>query len=188
MLKGYPKTIVTKDGTTVLLRPLEKADTSRLHAMLALIPEEEQWFLRENLTDAQLLQRWVERLDFAYILPIIAVKEDDGDIIGFLRLYRSPSGCARHVAHLRVTIHPEYRSQRVGSWMILDCAKLALEHGIEKLVAEFVSDVEEVAIKAARRLDFHHEAVIKDYVKDRRGDYKDLVIMVKTLYRDWSDF
>jgi RimJ/RimL family protein N-acetyltransferase len=188
MFKGYPKTVVTKDGTTVLLRPLEKTDTEKLHAMLALIPEEEQWFLRENLTDARLLQRWVERLDFAYILPIIAVKEDDGEIIGFLRLYRSPSGCARHVAHLRVTIHPEYRSQRVGSWMILDCAKLALEHGIEKLVAEFVSDVEDVAIKAARRLDFHHEAIIKDYVKDRRGNYNDLIIMVKTLYRDWSDF
>ena len=72
--------------------------------------------------------------------------------------------------------------------MILDSVKLAMDLGIEKLIAEFVDGVEEGAITAAKKLDFHQEAVLKDYVKDRQGRDRDLIIMVKNLYRDWSDF
>lgn len=188
MLEDYPKAIVTKDGTSVLLRPVVKTDEPALRRMFAKIPKKEQWFLRENLTDPELLHRWLETLDYNRILPIVAVKEDGGEIIANLRLYRSTSGCARHVAHLRVMVIPEYRSQRVGSWMILDAAKLAMDLGIEKLVAEFVAGLEDVAVKAALRLDFHEEAVLKDYVRDPDGNLRDLIIMVKTLQGQWSDF
>jgi ribosomal protein S18 acetylase RimI-like enzyme len=85
-------------------------------------------------------------------------------------------------------VHPDYRSQKIGSWMLLDCAKLALDLGIEKLVAEFVAGVEDVAIKAARKLDFHQEACIKEYVKDHGGNYRDLIVMVKNLSAEWGDF
>ncbi len=61
--------------------------------------------------------------------------------------------------------------------------------GIEKLVAEFVEGVEQAAINAARKLDFVEQAVLKEYVKDRQGRYQQsLIIMVKPLYREWSDF
>jgi hypothetical protein len=72
--------------------------------------------------------------------------------------------------------------------MLLDTIRLAMSMGIEKLVAEFVGGVEEAAMNAAYKLDFFEQAVIRDYVKDRRGQYHDLIIMVKTLHRDWSDF
>jgi RimJ/RimL family protein N-acetyltransferase len=188
MLDDYPKAIVTKDGISVLLRPLMKSDEAALARMFAQIPPEERWFLRENLTDSERLHEWIENLDYNRTLPMIAVREDDGEIIANLRLYRSRSGCARHVAHLRVMVLPQYRSQKVGSWMIIDGAKLALDLGVEKLIAEFVAGVEEVAIKAAHQLDFHEEAVLRDYVKDPQGCYRNLVIMAKNLHRQWGDF
>lgn len=188
MLEDYPKAIVTKDGTSILLRPVLKTDEAALQEMFAKIPIHEQWFLRENLTDPELLHHWLETLDYRRILPIVAVKEEGGEIIANLRLYRSTSGCARHVAHLRVMVIPEYRSQKVGSWMIIDAAKLAMDLGIEKLVAEFVAGLEDLAIKAALRLGFHEEAVLADYVKDPQGNFRDLIIMVKTLQGQWGDF
>ncbi len=188
MLKDYPKSIVTKDGISVQLRPVVRTDEERLKELFSQIPETERWFLRENLTDPEKLHHWIENLDYNRLLPMVAVKEDDGQFIANLRLYRSCSGCACHVGHVRAMVHPAYRSQKIGSWMLLDCAKLAMDMGIEKLVAEFVAGVEDVAIRAARKLDFHQEATLKEYVKDRNGNYRDLIIMVKNLSAEWGDF
>ena len=187
-MQDYPKAIVTRDGTSVLLRPVVQSDEDALRTFFTSIPEEEQWFLRENLSDPKLLHQWIAALDYDYVLPIVAVREDDGTVVANLRLYRSKSDSIRHLAHLRVMVLPGYRDLKVGSWMILDSVKLAMDLGIEKLIAEFVDGIEDGAIAAAKKLDFHQEAVLKDYVKDRQGRDRDLIIMVRNLHRDWSDF
>jgi L-amino acid N-acyltransferase YncA len=188
MLSNYPRTIVTKDGLSLQLRPVTRSDEAALRKLFSEIPQDEKWFLRDNLEDPEILHRWLENLDFDRSLPVVAVKSDTGEIVALLRLHCSASGCARHVAHLRVMVHPGYRAQKVGSWLILDCAKLAVNRGIEKLIAEFVAGVEDVALGAAHRLDFHQEAILKEYVKDRQGNYRDLIVMSKTLSREWGDF
>ena len=188
MTENYPKAIVTKDGQSIQLRLAEPEDRECLREFFSEIPEEERWFLREQLGDPEVLRKWMEQLDHDRILPIIAVRETDGKIVGNVRLYRSGSPSIRHVAHLRVTVHPDYRQLKVGSWMILDCVKLALNLGIEKLFGEFVSGVEEAAIGAAHKFDFREVAVLKDYVKDPGGCYRDLIIMVKNLQSSWGDF
>ncbi len=188
MIKDYPKAIVTKDGASVLLRPATLADETELIKFFDQIPEEEQWFLREKLDDPVLLHEWLDRLDYDRILPIVAVRETDGAIVANLRLYRSGSKSLNHVAHIRIMVDPAYRKLKVGSWLMLDSVKLAMDLGIEKLVAEFIAGKEEAAIKAAAKLDFHQEGVLKAYVKDRQGNDLDLVIMVRNLHREWSDF
>ncbi|MBI4964632.1 MAG: GNAT family N-acetyltransferase [Desulfomonile tiedjei] len=188
MLEDYPKEIMTKDGTPILLRPLTREDEQRLAEFFLRIPEDERWFLRDAVDDPKIMRQWIENLDYDRILPMVAVRPDDGTIIANVRLHRRPTECLRHTAHLRIMVDPGYRQQRLGTWMLLDTIKLAMNMGIEKLVAEFVSGVEEAAMNAAHKLDFFEQAVIKDYVRDRRGKYHDLIIMVKTLHRDWSDF
>ncbi|MBI5249022.1 MAG: GNAT family N-acetyltransferase [Desulfomonile tiedjei] len=188
MLQDYPKAIVTPDGISILLRPVVESDEEALRVFFSKIPEREQWFLREKLTDHELLHKWLQRLNFDSIIPIVALREDDGTIIANLRLYRSAAESMRHVAHLRVMVLPEYRHHKIGSWMILDCVKLAMDLGIEKVIAEFINGMEEPAIRAAHRLDFRQEAVLPNYVKDREGKYHDLLIMVRSLQREWSDF
>jgi RimJ/RimL family protein N-acetyltransferase len=188
MLDTYPKEILCKDGTPILLRPLVMDDEERMRDFLQRIPEEERWFLRDNVAEPETLHRWLEGLDYDRVLPLVAVMEDGDRIIANVRLHRRPADCLRHIAHLRIVVDPEFRSQRIGTWMLIDAMKLAMNMGIEKLVAEFVADVEEAAVKAAHRLDFFEQAIIRDYVKDRRGKYHDLVIMVKTLHKEWSDF
>jgi acetyltransferase len=188
MIKDYPKAIVTKDGTSVLLRPATKDDEQRLSKFFSRIPAEERWFLREKLTDPDLLTKWLEGVDYESLVPIIAVREDTGEIIANVRLYRSTSASMRHVAHMRVMVLPDYRHLKVGSWMILDTIKLAMDLGIEKLVGEFVGEKEEPAMNAARKMAFQQEAVLKGYVRDLQGVDRDLIIMVKNLRNEWSDF
>jgi L-amino acid N-acyltransferase YncA len=188
MIKDYPKTIVTKDGTLVRLRPVVLEDEEGLEKFFSQLSEEERWFLRENLTDPEFLKRWMEKLDYDQMIPIIAVKDDDNSIVGYCTLYRAVSPSIRHVVHLRTMLHSAYRGQRLGSWMILDSVKLSMDLGIRKMVVEFVEGVEDAAGAAATKLDFHREAVLPDYVKDKQGNYRDLIIMTKDLHQDWGDF
>ena len=188
MLEHYPKEIMTKDGTPILIRPAVKEDEQALNDFFSRVPQEEQWFLRDDVGDPMLMRRWIDRLDYNRVIPLVAVNQEDGTIIAEVRLHRRPAPCLRHVAHLRIGVDPAYRNQRLGTWMLIDVIKLAMDLGLDKLLAEFIRGAEEAAIHAARRLDFFEHAVIKDYCKDRQGNYHDLVIMVKTLHRDWCDF
>lgn len=188
MLDAYPKLVVLKDGTTVLLRPMVAEDEARLNAFFARIPERERWFRRENVSDPSVIRQWFEHMDYQRVLPMVAVRESDGMIVANLSLHRRPWGCLSHVGHIRIMVDPAYRGQRLGTWMLLDLVKLAMGMGVEKLVAEFVSGVEDAALRGVQKLDFFKAAVLEDYVKDPKGEYHDLIIMVKNLHRDWSDF
>jgi len=188
MLKDYPKELVTKDGTPIVLRPVQPEDEERLAELFARIPEDERWFLREDIEDPEGLRQWISDPTYRKVVPLVAVKEPDRTIIANVRIHKRASDCLRHIGHLRIVVDPHYRQQRLGTWMLLDAVKLATALGLEKLVAEFVEGVEEAAIKAAGKLDFHQEAVLKEYIKDRQGNYLNLIIMVKDLQREWSDF
>jgi L-amino acid N-acyltransferase YncA len=188
MLENYPKEITGKNGSPILLRPVVREDEQLLIDFFSRIPEEERWFLRDNMDDPKVVHEWIQNLDFDKIVPLVAVTEADKAIIANVRLHRRPAECLKHIAHLRIMVDPAYRAQRLGTWMLLDAIRLATSLGIEKLVAEFVEGVEQPAINAARKLDFVQQAVLKDYVKDRQGRYRNLIIMVKPLLREFSDF
>ena len=188
MLENYPKEIMTKDGTPILIRPVTAEDEQLLNEFFGRIPEDERWFLREDVGDPVIMHQWLQTLDYERVVPLVAVTQEEPSIIANVRLHRRASDCLQHIAHLRIVVDPAFRNQRLGTWMLLDTIRLAMDMGIEKLVAEFIAGVEEAAMHAADRLDFFEHAVLKDYVKDRFGRYRDLVIMVKTLHQDWCDF
>jgi RimJ/RimL family protein N-acetyltransferase len=188
MFDDYPRETVIKDGTIVIMRPLERRDEAKLCEFFAAIPDSELWFLRDDLADPDVMRQWMEDLDYSRVVPMIALTKDEKRILANLRIHRRPSKCLKHVAHLRIIIHPEFRGQRLGTWMLLDSMKLSLELGLEKLLAEFVAGIEEPAINAAHKLDFFEQAVLKDYVMDPQGSRHNLIIMVKNLHSQWSDF
>ncbi len=139
MLENYPKEIMSKDGTPILLRPLTRDDEQRLLEFFERIPEDERWFLRDNVAEPSVMHEWIQKLDYNRILPLVAVRQEDNRIIANVRLHRRPSECLRHIAHLRIMVDPAYRHQRLGTWMLLDTIRLAMSLGIEKLIAEFIA-------------------------------------------------
>jgi L-amino acid N-acyltransferase YncA len=187
MLENYPREIVIKSGVPVTLRPVVPDDEQRLLEFFGQIPEDERWFLRDNVANPAVMKEWIRELDFRRVIALVAVTEE-GRIIAVVRIHRRLSECMTHVAHLHIEVDPAYRHQRLGTWMLLDAIKLSMNIGIEKLVAELVPGIEEPAINAAFKLDFFEQAVLRDYIKTPRGEYHDLIIMVKTLHREWSDF
>jgi RimJ/RimL family protein N-acetyltransferase len=188
MLDHYPKEIMTKDGIPVLIRPYTKEDRERLREFFSRISEDERWFIRDDIGDPEIMDKWIQDPDYSKTIPLIAVKHEEATIVGNVTLHMRLSECVSHVAHLRIIIDPEYRKRRLGTWMLIDAIKFAMDIGLEKLVAEFVEGVDDAAMGAAARLDFLEQDLLRGYLKDRQGRYRDLVIMVKNFHRDWSDF
>ena len=185
MLDEYPKEIVLKDGTSVMLRPLERDDAGALIAFFQRVPIDDRWYLRHDVTDPAVVRSWAAEINYERVIPIIALCE--GRIVGDATLHRHRHGSSAHVGEVRLVIDPAVRAKRLGTWMILDILQLATRLGLEKLVAEIASK-ETAAIRALRHLDFVREAVIPELHRDAGGNPYDLLIMVKNLAPAWTDF
>src|SRR5215813_6883909 len=185
MLDEYPKTIVLKNGASVTLRPLAASDADQLIAFFQRIPENERWYLRHDVSNAETIRQWALAVNYERVIPILAIK--DGQIIGDATLHRHLHGSGSSVGEVRVVIDPIARGQRLGTWMVLDLIQLATALGLEKLTAEIVSH-ESAALQAFRHLDFVREGIIPELYRDSSGNPCDLIIMVKNLARAWTDF
>ena len=53
--ESYPKNIMLRDGDKVSVRPLEPGDKVRLLEFFERIPEEERYYLKENVASAKVI-------------------------------------------------------------------------------------------------------------------------------------
>jgi L-amino acid N-acyltransferase YncA len=180
----YPKEVVLKDAQEALIRPLTEADEPLLRQFYADIPEEDRWYMRYDVMDPGVIRAWVQGREGVFSIIALA----GGRIVAHARLHTRPTGCYHHQGRLRIIVMPEYRSKRLGSWMLLDLIHVAMDKGLRELRADFVVGIEAAAIETAYKLDFFKKGILEDFVIDPRGKLHDLLIMTKRLHRDWGDF
>ena len=178
-LEAYPKTILLRDGTEATVRPLNDQDTSRLFNFFRLIPEEERFYLKENVTSADIIRGWTTDINFQSVVPIVALV--DGEIIADATLHRSRAPARKHVAELRIVVEPGYREIGLGGRLIREILDIAAGMGLQKATFELVAEEEEPAIMAAGSAGFREVAILKDQVKDMWDNPQDLVIMELSL-------
>ena len=185
MMKGYPKQTTLKDGTAITLRPLGEGDADALLEMFKRIPQADLAYLREDVTDRKLIDRWVKSVDIERVFPLIAVSGDR--IVGDTTLHRSKAGASRHIGEIRIVIDQEYRKKGLGTVMIRELIATASRWGLEKVIAELVSE-EQAAVKAFRNLGFQQVAVLPDFYKAQNGATYDKVVLAYSLVTDWDAF
>ena len=76
-LSGYPKEAALKDGREVIIRPLSNGDFDMLTAFFSALPAEDRMFLRHDVTDPEVVGRWIEHLDYSRVIPLVAEDRDD---------------------------------------------------------------------------------------------------------------
>lgn len=173
--EAYPKTIMLRDGDKVWVRPLEPEDKVSLLQFFERIPEEERFFLKENVTSAEVVHRWTENMDVEKVVPIVAVVGDA--IVADATLHRNRAPARRHTGEIRVVVDPTFREVGLGGRLIREMQDIAANLGLEKVVFELVAQREKEAVIAAERTGFREVAVLKDRVKDFWGNYQDLVVL-----------
>lgn len=80
-----------RDGNKVTVRPLEAGDKVRLLEFFERIPDEERYYLKENVASAKVIQGWTGNMDLTKVIPIVAVSRNAIVADATLHLNRTPT-------------------------------------------------------------------------------------------------
>ena len=179
MLEEYPKEITLPDGINLTLRPMTRDDQYALYNFFVSLAGEDRRFLRNDVTDRKLIEKWARNLNYDRVLPILA--EYKGAIVANATLHYQTFGWGRHVAEVRVSIAPEFQGRRLGAALLAEIAHLAAKSKIKKLLARIVTKREDV-IRAFERAGFSKLTILEHYVKELQSQqYADIALLVKEL-------
>ena len=174
-LPGYPTLRLAEDGEQMTIRPLVPDDKQELIEFFRAIPEEERFYLKDDVTSSAVIDQWIEHMDYTRVLPLVATR--DGKIIGDSTLHYGRAGARKHTGEVRVLVHPEHRDQGVARTLLRELIQIASDRGLEKLVFEVVAGVEESARYMAQIVGFVPIGSLRDHVRDIKGKAHDLVIL-----------
>jgi RimJ/RimL family protein N-acetyltransferase len=174
-MASYFKEGVLKDGTRVILRPLETKDREKLIDFFRRLDDRELSFLRNDVRDPAVIDHWMEHLDYQRVFPLVA--EFEGRIVGDATLHMRKVGWKRHLGNVRVVVAKDFQGRGLGTLLINELVDLAAEFGLEKLVAEIHLQAT-AALSVFKKAGFSVKAVFEDLVKDPQGRNSDLVVMV----------
>lgn len=183
ILKTYPKAVKLNNGEEVTLRLMTPADETSLLVFYQSMPESDRLFLKEDVTDPEVIHRWAKHLDYNRVVPVLAIKEDK--IIADSTLLMQTHGWSRHVAEIRLAVSHDYRRKGLGFILIKELFSLAMALSMEKVIGE-VMETQTYIIKMLKTLGFKQETVLKDHVRDLHGKKHDLIIMTNDIKSIWK--
>jgi GNAT superfamily N-acetyltransferase len=179
VLDSFPKTLTLEDGLTVCVRPLQASDEQALRAFFQTIPDEERYWLREDVSDASVIRRWVADLDYSRVLPLLAFHDEA--IVADGTLHRRGHGARRYLGEIRLVVTPAYRGRGLGYLLINELIEVAQSEGLERLEAEIVSGAQAPAMEAVGLIGFEQVAVLPNHLRGPYGDHHDLFIFTYPL-------
>jgi GNAT superfamily N-acetyltransferase len=187
-IAAFPKEIALRDCSRVLVRSPEDGDEQGLLDFFLRIPEEERFFLKEDVTAPGVVHRWMTERDFRRALALLAL--DGSRIVADAVLIRRRGNSRSHIGEIRVVVAPEYRDHGLGTALIRELCDVADDAGLEKVMFELVADREQEAIRAAEWLGFLRVATIEGGAVDPLGHHHDVVLMAMPLGRwyHWTKF
>ena len=151
--------------------PLTEDHLDAVQRFFAALPDEDVSFMKEDVRDADVVasfvapservRRWVvdhggEVLAYAALIPLV--------------------GWSDHVAELRLAVAPAQRRQGLGRRLAQTALLSGLQDGILKVVVEVVAE-QEAAAQMFRGLGFEGEALLRDQVRDRSGQLRDVLLL-----------
>ncbi len=170
----FPRDITLNDGHGVQLRLMSADDRDAVLGFARGLPEEDLLFLRLDVTQGDVVDDWIANLASGNSTSLVAY--DDGVLVGYATVHRNQAPWTRRVGEIRVNVGPDYRGKGLGKNLTSQIFDIARALGLKKLMANMTSD-QPGAQAAFRRLGFVPEALLADYVEDRNGLSRDLVIM-----------
>lgn len=183
-IKNYRNVVTLRDGAQILLRVMTPDDEKGLEELYAPVSDEDMLYFRDDVRDPAVIQRWSRDLDYARVLPLLALVREQ--IVGQATLHFS-RGPKRHLGEVRIFLSRDFRQRGLGSRMLAALIDLAKKQNLQALVAEIVIDQTRV-IKAFQRLGFTLRATYEDYFMLPDGETRDVVVLMLYLKPRADDF
>lgn len=177
-LDKYPMEIKLRDGTPVVVRPLNRRDDTRLQKFFQIVPEEERLFVKQPIADPALFRQWCRQPDFERNLPLLMLHGKK--VIGEATLHQRGGGWKRHIGLVTLLTHPEYRGRDVSKVLVTELIDIARHCGLSRLEAE-VNGERKIALHVLAQLGFNELMNLPDYVLDMKGVTHDYVLLGRRL-------
>jgi len=183
----YPKKMSIA-GSELELREMETADEQATLEFARVLPPHDLLYVQRDISNPKVISAWVQAVSEGSAHTVIAWQGDT--IVGCGALFRDPLSWSPHLGELRVLVAPTMRHKGLGRLLIQECFLIAIELGLQKLVAQMTVD-QSGAVAIFEELGFRGEALLKDHVKDRDDKTHDIVILscdVERVHRQMSAY
>jgi L-amino acid N-acyltransferase YncA len=171
---SYPRELKLPDGDEVSINLFTQDDKDAVLAFARSLPEEDLLFLRVDLTQEDVVDDWIANVESNNSTTIVAYSGDN--LVGYATVHRNPARWTRRVGEIRVNVAASHRGKGLGRNLTAQIFDISRGLELRKLMANMTTD-QHSAQAAFRRLGFVPEALLADYVEDRNGVSRDLVIM-----------
>ncbi len=177
MSEEYCKHLELPDGTPVLLCLMGPGDEEKVRQFFRGLPVQDRDFLKYDVTQPEvfeMLQHSASPLGYDRAKLVLAEIDAQVAGVGFLR--RHNPHWSDHVGEIWLLVGQGFRRRGLGRLLAREIFSLAVDEGLEKIIAEMASD-HTGAIEVFQHLGFTQEGRLTNYVKGKNGKKRDLVVM-----------
>ena len=175
-MRTYPREVsLVTTGSRLEVRPLEPGDAQELLEFFLRVPEEDRFYLKEDVTSPEVINEWVRNINHDRVFPLVCVA--DGQIVADGTLHRPRALARRHIGEIRIVVDPKYRKQGVGTLIITELMDIAYDHRLERVIFQLVEGKQDEAMNIAENIGFTREATLYDHIQDMDGYRYNLVVM-----------
>jgi L-amino acid N-acyltransferase YncA len=166
--------------------PVVELGPERCDALLrffAALPEGDLTFIKEEVTDPETVRSWAA--GGASGGRWVAVDDGDDDAVTGYVAVRPLPGWSNHVGEVRLVVSPTRRGSGLGRELARRALVEAVGSGLTKLVVEVVAE-QGAALALFTDLGFSGEALLKDHIRDRDGQLRDLMVLAHHVADTWA--
>jgi L-amino acid N-acyltransferase YncA len=171
---GFPREITLPNGAGITLRLMEQGDKNKILAFARALPQDDLLFLRTDITEPASVDEWIRNVERGDTATVIA--EAGGEIVGYASVHSEQARWTRRVGEIRVQVGATFRGVGLGRQLAAQIFRLGQLRGLKKMAAMMTPD-QAGARAAFEKLGFQVEALLQDWVVDRNGRPRDLLIM-----------
>ena len=146
------------------------------------LPEGDRTFIKEDVTDPDTVRSWTAGGN-----RWVAVdgSPPDPGVRGYVAVLPL-SGWSDHVGEVRLVVAPTARGTGLGRQLARHALVAGVEAGLTKLVVEVVAE-QGAALALFTELGFSGEALLRDHIRDRNGQLRDLMVLAHHVGETWSE-
>ncbi len=170
----YPRSLTLRNGGAVNLRLMTGDDAAAIQEFARGLSPDDLLFLRTDITSEAGIDEWVRNLKSGNTVSVVATGA--GGVLGYALVHRNPASWTRRVGEIRVNVGPSTRGTGLGGLLTRAIFETSRDLGLRKLTAQMTPD-QTGARAMFEHLGFQPEALLADWVEDRNGRTRDLLMM-----------
>jgi ribosomal protein S18 acetylase RimI-like enzyme len=155
-----------------------------LLAFFGSLPAGDLTFIKEEVTDPDTVRGWATDSSPGGRWVAVDDGESGDEVTGYVAVRPLP-GWADHVGELRLVVAPSRRGSGLGRELARRGLVEAVSSGLSKIVVEVVAE-QGPALALFTDLGFTGEALLRDQIRDRSGELRDLMVLAHHVSDTWA--